>query len=607
MSAFQLPDSLSIITILTLFTFIIYNVLNMRVLNVDLIKIFLNIILVPIGMVFFSSCDKEKEDMRDDTGWESSTGMGHEETGDYSWDEASVIHIALNGNTISTSSENVSVNGSNAVIHSEGNYLITGTLTNGSLIVDTDIDALVRLILKDVSIHNGSGPAILIEKSRKTIISLDGDSQNLLTDGTLYANPNDDPNAALFSKSDLTIFGTGSLSVDGNYNDAITGKDGLIVKSGNITVTSVDDGIRGKDYLIVDSPNITINSGGDGLKSDNEDNNITGQVLMYGGSVNATTGGDGITGGNNVIVTSGFIHIVTGGGNTKDTSSLSQKGIKAGKSVKLLLDSMWIDAVDHAIDSDGTIEINGGNYSLYSARAGIHSNVSTIVDGGSLSIIRSMEGFESKNIVINGGTIKISSIDDCFSATEGYDVDVDDGSFVGINDGYLVLNCMRGDGIDSNGSIEMKGGKVIIHGPPAAPEVAVDFNKSFDISGGFLAGSGTNSELLEYPDTTSSQNSLMAIFAEQYPASTIFNISDNEGNQILTFQPSGQYQSVLFTSPLLETGKSYYLDIEGTSTGTNIDGLIEDGTYTPGNRMSMITINSRVTILNNLKSSEDEE
>jgi hypothetical protein len=558
---------------------------------------------MPVSAIV-TSCEKDmnSEDSENDNNWGNPTGMGHEETGDYTWDASSVIEIKLNGTTITSTSAEVVINGSNAVINKQGNYQVSGILSDGMLVIDVDEDEMVRIILNNVSIHNSTGPAILVEKSRKTIINLEGDSQNFLSDATEYSNPGDDPNAALFSKSDLTIFGTGSLSVEGNYKDGITGKDGLIVKSGNIVVSSEDDGIRGKDYLIVDSPNIAINSGGDGLKSDNEDSNTTGQVLIYGGVINAITGGDGISAGNTIISTGGYAHILSGGGNTADTISISQKGIKAGQSVKLRMDSLWIDAADHAVDSDGTIEISGGTYTLFSARAGVHSNVSSTVNGGEINIIRSMEGFESKSILINGGSIKISSIDDCLNATAGYDVDVDDGSYIGISDGYLVLDCLRGDGVDSNGSIELKGGRIIIHGPPSAPEVALDFNKSFNISGGFLVGSGTNSELIEYPDTTSTQNSLMAVFAEQYPELTIFHIEDDEGNPILTFQPTGQFQSILFTSSEFQTGETYYLDIGGSSTGSSVDGIIEGGTYTPGSRLSSFTISSRVTILNNLKS-----
>lgn len=575
----------------------------MRLIKLYCVKIILYIFLfVPVSVIV-TSCEKDinSEDPENDHNWGNHTGMGHEETGDYTWDASSVIEIKLNGTAITSTSDEVVITGSNAVISKQGNYQVSGNLSDGMLVIDADEDEMVRVILKNASIHNSTGPAILVEKSRKTIINLDGDSQNFLSDANEYSNPGDDPNAALFSKSDLTIFGTGSLSVEGNFKDGITGKDGLIVKSGNISVFSEDDGIRGKDYLIVDSPNILVNSGGDGLKSDNEENSLTGQVLIYGGVINATTQGDGISAGNTVLSAGGRIQILTAGGYTSDTSSLSQKGIKAGLSVLLNSDSVKIDASDHAIDSDSIIEIKGGSYTLFTARAAIHSNVSSTIDGGLINIIRSREGFESKRILINDGIIRIISLDDCFSATAGFDVDVDDGSYIGINNGYLVLDCLSGDGIDSNGSIDLKGGKVIIHGPSSAPEVAVDFNKNFNITGGFLVGSGTNSELLEYPDNTSSQNSIMAVFAQQYPESTIFHISDSEGKVLLTFQPNGRYQSVLFTSPELKTGETYYLDIAGSSTGTNVDGLIEGGIYTPGSRISMVTISSPVTILDNLE------
>ena len=99
-------------------------------------------------------------------------------------------------------------------------------------------------------------------------------TENTISDGASYvfADPVDDePNAAIFSASDLTISGNGSLTVEGNYNDGIASKDGLTIAGGSITVSAVDDGIRGKDYVVVEDSVITIDAQGDGLKSDNEE------------------------------------------------------------------------------------------------------------------------------------------------------------------------------------------------------------------------------------------------------------------------------------------------------------------------------------------------
>jgi len=535
------------------------------------------------------------------------TGLAHEESGDYTWDEQSLIYITLNGNSITASSPLVNISGSTATIKGKGNYKISGTLNNGRIIVDAKDEDLVRLILNNASIHYPSGPALFIDDAKKVVIALPEGTKNVLTDGQSYADPDDDPNAALFSKTNLTIFGSGELSVTGNYKDGITGKDGLLLKSGNYVVKAVDDAVRGKDYLIARDGNYNLESGGDAMKSDDESGTGTGEVVIFDGTYLIRSGGDGISAKNRAIIDGGRFDIVCGGGYEADTNSVSQKGIKADELVRLKADSLTIDATDHAIDSDNSIEIISGSYTIYTARAGFHSNNSTIVIDGDINIIRSMEGFESHNIIMNGGSMHIISIDDGFSATAGYDVDVDDQSLIRINDGLLVVDCIRGDGIDSNGSIELNGGKVVIHGPLEAPEVAVDHNNTFKIAGGFIAASGTNSELMEYPDSTSTQNSIVAIFSNSYPEETIFNITDDAGTSVVSFKPSGDYQSVIFSSAALVTGKSYYLNIGGTSDGEFIDGVSEGGTYNSGSRMASFTITQPVTILRNLKSTEDDE
>lgn len=566
------------------------------------------IILPFIILMVLSSCRKEQDypDIDNDIIpidqiIDTLTGIGHEESNDYVWDQESVILISLNGSSISANSPNVTIDGNKAVIHAEGNYKLSGNLNNGYIIVDASKEELIRIILENVSIHNPAGPAILVENARKVIINLPQNSLNQLSDGPFYAEPDSDPNATLFSKADLTLFGEGSLTIDGDFKDGITGKDGVIIKSGIYTVHAVDDGIRGKNYLIIHEADISVNTGGDGLKSDEQSNPKPGNIVLKNTKISAVSNGDGISAEGSIGIDKGYINITAGGGNETDTSFLSQKGIKAGNGLFLSPDSIYIDAADHAIDSDEMAEVLSGVFNLYSARAGIHTNQKIRVSGGDVNIIRSVEGFESHEMDISGGNIRINSIDDCFSATAGFDVDSDDESLIEISDGYMVLDCMNGDGIDSNGDFEITGGTIIIHGPHSAPEVAVDVNAQFDINGGYLIGSGTNSELIDFPDTASLQNSLMALFADNYPQETIFHIKDDENESVVTFKPANQFQSILFSSSDLVNGKTYKIYIEGSVDDPGRDGLSE-GTYSPGLFITEFTINEKITVLTNLKS-----
>lgn len=171
----------------------------------------------------------------------------------------------LSDTAISATGEGVSIDGSQATITSAGTYRLSGSLTDGRVVVDTKDKDVVRIILDGVELTNTTGAAISVANGEKVVIILAENSKNVVTDSANYVfdDPStDEPNAAIFSKSDLTLFGSGSLTVNGNFNDGISSKDGLIIDSGTITVNAVDDGIRGKDYLVIKDGVITINASG---------------------------------------------------------------------------------------------------------------------------------------------------------------------------------------------------------------------------------------------------------------------------------------------------------------------------------------------------------
>jgi len=204
--------------------------------------------------VFVDSTEDTTTDTSDDTSSDTSTANGesHEAADDYVWDASTVIPIVLDGTTITESSDNVTVSGSIATITEAGNYSITGTLTDGQIIINSTTKETIRIILSGAKITCSTSAPLSIMDAKKVIVVLADNTTNTLTDGSTYVYASadvDEPNAALFSKADLTIFGGGSLTVKANYNDGISSKDGLILRSGNINVTSKDDGIRGKEYL----------------------------------------------------------------------------------------------------------------------------------------------------------------------------------------------------------------------------------------------------------------------------------------------------------------------------------------------------------------------
>lgn len=548
-------------------------------------------------LVAASSCKKEEDPVDPDIS-DSTDGYSHESPDDYVWDNAFVIDIILNGNSISCSSNLVEIIGTTAIIKGAGNFRVTGNLTSGQLKVNADSTALVRLILDNAAITNPSGPALLIEKSLKTIINLASSASNSLTDGTVYSNPQDSPNASLFSKSDFTIFGEGSLSVKGNFKDGISGKDGVIIKSGTINIESVDDGLCGKDYLIIKGGNISVSANGDGLKSDDASNSAVGYVLINTGEITINSGSDGISAYTNVTILDGEFNIKTGGGSDVLPTEISSKGIKGLNSIKITKGDFDISSSDDAVHTDNSLKIEGGTFSISSASNGFHANDSAYFISPFIQVNKSDEGVEAKYIIVQNGSFTIRSSDDGFNATAGSSTEQDDQSMINIDDGLVVLNTTNGDGIDSNGGIRLGGGTLIIHGPESAPETGFDYNGTFNITGGLLVVSGTNSALSLPPSQSSSQNSVKVNFTNSLPASTIFHIKDTQGNHIVTFEPERAYQSMIISSPLLHTGKTYEIYTSGSTTGTDNYGLFEGGTYTPGYKVAEFTINDRITLLN---------
>ncbi len=532
----------------------------------------------------------------------------HEEEDDYVWESSDEVSIVLSGDSITENSDNVTVSGTTATIKAAGTYTLSGTLDNGQILVDADGDGTVRLVLNGVSISNSTSSAIFVNDAEKAIVVLTENTVNTLTDAASYVYADateDEPNAALFSKSNLTIYGGGTLQVTGNYNDGIASKDGLIIDSAIIDITAVDDGIRGKDYLIVREGIISISAGGDGLKSDNEDDTTLGYISVESGELAVIATGDAIQAQTDVIVSGGVFNLKAGGGSGYTASSTSAKGIKAGALVVVDAGEFTLNTADDAIHSNGTLTVNGGTFAISSGDDGIHADTAIAVNDGDIVISKSYEGVESAAITVNGGDISVVSTDDGINAAGGTDSSSQDGRpgqntytatgnyYLHIYGGSIYVNA-TGDGIDINGAIVMTAGTVIVNGPTSSANGALDYDSTFTMNGGFLVAAGS-SGMLQAPSSSSGQNAVAVIFSSARSANTLFNLQTSSGSSIVTFAPAKSYQAVVISAPGLTSGTSYSVYTGGSSTGTAVHGLYENGTYTPGTRYATFTLSNRIT------------
>jgi hypothetical protein len=540
---------------------------------------------------------------------------------------ADASSIELAGDSIAFEGSGATVDGSVVTITSAGTYRISGTLNDGQIVVDTQDEETVILVLDGVDITSSTSAPIYVSNAEKTVITLAEGSENSVTDGSAYVfedEASDEPNATIFSKDDLTINGTGSLTVHANYDHGIASKDDLKITGGTVTVNAVNDGIKGRDSIAVLDGTIIIDAGGDGLQSNNDEDAEQGYVLIEGGTLSITAGLDGIQAETSLMVSGGEITIVTGGGSVASTSGSawggrgmegnpnqtteSVKGLKAGTDLTIVDGVIQIDSLDDAIHSNDSVTIEGGDLLLASGDDGIHADVALTINGGNLSITQSYEGLESAAITINDGTIHLVASDDGINASSGNGdgmagaqpmqgqapggFESGDNSLY-INGGYTAIDA-NGDGIDANGPIEMTGGTVIVNGPTNDGNGPLDYLGTFNISGGYLVAVGS-SGMAEAPSTTSSQYSAMYNFASRQAAGTMVHIETESGQDVLTFVPTKEYQSVLLSSPELEDGVTYIVYSGGSSTGSVTDGLYSGGAFTGGTQVASFTISGTVT------------
>lgn len=434
---------------------------------------------------------------------------------DASYDEADATKISLDGDSITVDGDGAAVDenatagsgDATVTITEKGTYVVSGTLENGQIIVDLAEDDSVHLVLDNADITCSDGAAIVAWSVKNLYLTLAEGSVNTVTDGTVYAE--DEANAAIYSKDDLIINGTGSLTVNANYKDGITSKDDLQITGGNITVHAVDDAVVGKDSVSVYDGTLAITCGGDGLKASNTEDTAKGYVVIDGGTFS-------------------------------------------------------IDAGDDGIHSETVLVINDGEVAVNSSVEGLES-LNIVINDGTIDVTASDDGTN-----VAGGN-DTTSADSAWGGAMGGGMDAAiDGALV-INGGMLTVDS-GGDGLDSNGSILMTGGTVLVEGPENEGNGAIDYNGSFEMTGGTLVAAGT-SGMAQAPSTDSAQASIMANFSAGLAAGTKVTFADADGNELYTFTATKQCNSIVMSSPDIVNGSTYTITAGSesvTATGGDI-------------------------------------
>lgn len=525
-----------------------------------------------------------------------NNGTVSDETGEYenNNDKINLPEIATDADDINAQFSLADVtahtmkDGEVYTVQQGGTYLINGTATNARIEVRAKGER-VRLVLDGVNIINADSAAIDVNKAEKCIITLAAGSENTLTDGETYAldQGEDEPSAALFCKGALTINGEGKLTVNARYNNGIQSKSVMRIMGGDITVIAAGDGIAAKDGLLIADGNVIINSADDGIKLTGRDEG-RGSVNFAGGKVDITSGGDGVQAENQLSVTGGEISITAGcGADAVLNEADSAKGLKSAAAVVMGSGRVIIDSADDGLHSDKDIALAGGGISVESGDDGIHADGSVTLSGAVVNVLKSYEGVEGQTVNIDGGKLYVNASDDGINATHSSGGDAFTPA-INISGGYTVVSA-GGDGLDSNGNITMSGGTVLVYCGSGGSDAALDYDKTFLISGGTLIAAGP-SGMAQTPSANSSVNTLHVRFNSTQTAGRAINIRG--GDLDLTVLPPVAFSSLVISSPMIESGESYTVSCGGDAQEEK-DGVGKD--YSGGTVLAEVTVTSSVT------------
>jgi hypothetical protein len=460
------------------------------------------------------------------------------------YDESSAVKITLNGSSAAVSGSGVNISGSTVTITSAGTYIISGSLSDGQIVIAASDSDKVQLVLNNAEINCNTSAAIYVKSADKVFVTLPAGTTNSLGGGTEYVQTDDNTvDGVIFSKSDLTLNGTGTLKIDADYRHGIVTKDTLCITGGTYVIDAVKTCLAGKDGIKILDGSFTLTAGSKGLNSGNDDDAKEGSIYIAGGT-------------------------------------------------------FTIKSEDDSIHADGSCIIAGGTYTIAAGDDGIHASYDTIITDGSITITDSYEGIEGRRITVSGGTINLTASDDGINAATGGNSDEqrmpggqkpsgmdmdnkgqapasrsasDDDVYVKITGGTITVNA-GGDGIDSNGNLYITGGTVYVAGPTSNGDGALDYEEEASITGGTLIAAGS-SGMAQGMGSNSTQCSMLVNLSETIAAGSVISLKDSSGNVLISWTSPKQFSSVVISTAELAQGSTYALVTGDTQTEVTLSSV----------------------------------
>lgn len=519
------------------------------------------------------------------------TGEYDEEDKTTTYNESTATLITLADGSSSIDGQGAEVSDNTITLTEGGTYVFSGTLTNGQILVNSTDSETVRIVLDNAEITNETTAAISVAQAEKTIITTAENTTNLIAATAESFAETVEAQAAIYSKDDLTLNGAGTLEVQATAGHGIQSKNDLKVTSGTYTIDSGNEGIKGKDSVQILDGDFTINTANDGIQSTNADEADKGYIILDGGTYTINSETDGIQAETYLIANNPTINITTNISGTAD-SAQSYKGLKASGDLTINGGTYTIDSVDDSIHSNSNVTIAGGILNLTTEDDGIHADSTTTISAGEVNVLNSYEGIEGANVVLSGGNITVVSTDDGINAAggstteEGTDAasqnsfgpdsfqESSSGDYTITIEGGTIQVDAEGDGLDSNGDITMTGGQMTVYGPNNGGNGALDYDGTFNVTGGTLYSFGS-SDMAQATSDTSTQPSIQIWLDDELQAGETATLKDSQGNVISEVTSGKAFANLVISDPSIQTGEIYTVEFSsGTSTTVTVDSTV---------------------------------
>ena len=475
-------------------------------------------------------------------------------------DSKYTTYITLDGSGGSISGSGAYFLDGDLIISNGGWYVISGSLEDGKIIVDAANSSKVWIRLNGVSINCSDDACLRINQADKVFLTLAEGTENSFTSGSSYSEEalEDNTGGAIFSHDDLTINGSGSLTITAEYKHGIDVNDSLVITGGNITITAPQDGVHVNDSFRFANASLTVDAGDDGIHSDKELYVESGTILIN----SCVEGLEALT----IDVAGGDITVYPSddGFNANGGSTSMGGGMGGG---------MMGGPPDFESEADSSASESGE--SERSASETVETESSGSESSGSES-----SGSESSGSESSGAERKMPAVTQAeTSAADSSDSSTEEETYIRITGGKITVINTTGrdaDGLDSNGSIYIDGGEIYISLPGEGSNSALDYGSESGgeliVTGGTVYAFGSSGMAEEF-SSNSTQCAVLYNLDSAAEAGTEFRVLNENGEEVMSYTPTNSFSSVGFSSPALTLGETYTLVYGDNSAEITLDSV----------------------------------